>query len=82
MNNHKTAIAFGAVIRELRLKRKLTQEQLSFECGVARAYISQLELGNQLPSLETMLMLSRGLKIPFGHLAAFVDEKLKDIPDR
>src|SRR5260363_338216 len=60
---HKTAIAFGHVLRELRLKRKLTQEQLSFKCGVARAYISQLELGNQLPSLDTMLALSRGLEV-------------------
>ncbi len=81
MKNRKTAIAFGAVLRELRLKRKLSQEKLAFECDVARAYISQLELGYQLPSLETMLALSRGLKIPFGYLALLVDERLKEIPD-
>ncbi|CCD29596.1 hypothetical protein CAGGBEG34_270002 [Candidatus Glomeribacter gigasporarum BEG34] len=76
---HKTAIAFGHVLRELRLKRKLTQEQLSFKCGVARAYISQLELGNQLPSLDTMLALSRGLEVPIGYLTVLLDEKLKEI---
>jgi transcriptional regulator with XRE-family HTH domain len=82
LKNYKTATAFGSVLRGLRLKRKLTQEKLAFECGVARAYISQLELGRQLPSLDTMLALSRGLKIPIGYLAVLVDEKLKEIPDK
>ncbi len=67
LKSRKTAIVFGDILRELRLKRKLTQERLSFECGVARAYISELELGHQLPSLDTMLALSRGLKIPMGY---------------
>nr|WP_238985020.1 helix-turn-helix transcriptional regulator [Candidatus Glomeribacter gigasporarum] len=81
MNTRKLAIAFGSVLRELRLRRKLTQEKLASECGLDRSYISLLELGRQLPSLKTMLALSHGLRISLTHLASWVEEKLKEISD-
>ena len=84
LNSHKAeiAIAFGIVLRELRRKRTLSQEALAFKCGLARNYIALMEAGSRLPSLETMLTISKELQIPFGYLAAWVDEKLKEIQNQ
>ena len=52
------AIAFGKVIRELRVNAGLTQEQLGFEAELRRTFVSLLELGQQQPSLMTIFKLS------------------------
>ena len=54
---------FGAVLRKKRLGRKMTQELLSNEFGLSRAYISELEMGHKDPSLYTIFRLSSALKI-------------------
>lgn len=70
------AEAFGIVLRELRVKKRLTQEGLSFEAGVQRTYVSILELGQQQPSLTTILKLAPALGIPAGELVTLIEQKL------
>lgn len=53
--------AFGRVLRSLRQEAGLTQEQLGFEADLRRTYISLLELGQQQPSLITILKLATAL---------------------
>ena len=57
------AIAFGKVIRELRLDAGLTQEQLGLEAGLRRTFVSLLELGQQLPSLATLFKIAHALGV-------------------
>ena len=54
---------FGVVLRRKRLSNKLTQEALSIESGLSRAYISELEMGHKDPSLFTIFKLATALKI-------------------
>ncbi|CAM8458283.1 couple_hipB, transcriptional regulator, y4mF family [Candidatus Methylopumilus universalis] len=54
---------FGTVLRKKRLTKKLTQEALSIESSLSRAYISELEMGHKDPSLFTMFKLATALKI-------------------
>ncbi len=61
-------IAFGRVLRRLREAAGLTQEQLGFEADLRRTYISILELGQQQPSLATILKLAKALKYPAGRM--------------
>jgi transcriptional regulator with XRE-family HTH domain len=56
-----TEEAFGVVLRKLRQERKLSQEELAFESGLNRQFVSLLELGQRFPSLETLYKLSAGL---------------------
>ena len=56
------------VLRSLRKEAGLTQEQLGFEANLRRTYISTLELGEQLPSLETVLKIATALQISPGSL--------------
>ena len=54
--------AFGLTLQELRKARKMSQEQLGFESGYHRTYISQLERGQKSPSLKTIYQLAAALK--------------------
>ena len=55
--------AFGQVLQRLRLERGQSQEQLGFESGYHRTYISLLERGRKSPSLATVFRLARVLKV-------------------
>jgi transcriptional regulator with XRE-family HTH domain len=56
-------VAFGRVIRELRLKAGLSQEALSFVCGRHRTYVSLIERGRNAPSVTTLWMLAEALQV-------------------
>jgi transcriptional regulator with XRE-family HTH domain len=55
--------AFGQVLRSIRQGRGLSQEELGFDSGYHRTYISLLERGINSPSLATILKLSSVLQI-------------------
>ena len=65
--------AFGAVLREVRKKRGLSQEALGFESGYHRTYVSLLERGLKSPSLQTIFDLARALDIRPSELLARVE---------
>lgn len=56
-------VAFGQVIKQLRTERGFSQEKISFESGLDRSFISQLECGIKQPSLVTIFQLARALQI-------------------
>ena len=72
----EAAIAFGRVLRKLRMKAELTQEQLGFEADIRRTYVSILELGQQQPSLSTSIKLAHDLKISTAEMMAMVELEL------
>jgi transcriptional regulator with XRE-family HTH domain len=71
------AVAFGVVLRRLRIDAGLTQEQLGFEAELRRTYVSVLELGQQQPSLRTIFKLADALKTPPSKLLRQVEDELK-----
>jgi len=54
---------FGHVLRQFRRERGLSQEELAFESGYHRTYISLLERGKKSPSLKTIFQLAKALNI-------------------
>ena len=69
----EAAVAFGLTLRKLRKEAGLTQEQLGFEAGLRRTYISILELGQQQPTLTTILKLAKPLRRSAGEIVALVE---------
>lgn len=67
------AQAFGKVLREMRIEAGLTQEQLGFEAGVCRTFVSILELGEQQPTLTTITKLASALAVKPSALVARVE---------
>jgi len=47
--------AFGIALKKIRLKKKLTQEELSLQADLARAYVSELEFGKKKLRLKQFL---------------------------
>ncbi len=72
------AIAFGKTLRRLRKQAGLTQEQLAFEAEMQRVYISILELGQQQPSLNTIIKLAKGLNCTASEIIALTEELLNN----
>jgi transcriptional regulator with XRE-family HTH domain len=56
--------AFGKRVREIRLKRKLSQEKLAELADLHRNYVGVLERGRQTPSLMIIIKLARALDVP------------------
>jgi DNA-binding XRE family transcriptional regulator len=54
---------FGARLRELRQKAKLTQEALALNSGLDRSYVGQVERGERNVSLENIARLADALDI-------------------
>jgi transcriptional regulator with XRE-family HTH domain len=59
---------FGRRLRQLRLAREWTQEQLAEAAGITSTYTSDLERGEKVPSLSILLRLARAFDMPVAEL--------------
>jgi DNA-binding XRE family transcriptional regulator len=63
-NPEAARIAFGLRLRQLRLKRGLSQDNLAERTDVHSTAIARFERGAREPRLTTILRLARGLEVP------------------
>jgi transcriptional regulator with XRE-family HTH domain len=56
--------AFGELLRHWRVRRRLSQLDLSGEAGISSRHLSFIETGRAQPSREMVLLLSRALDVP------------------
>lgn len=66
---------FAKVVKDLRLAKGFSQEELAFRADVDRTYISRLERGLKQPSIMTLFKLAKGLDIP----ASQIIEKIESV---
>ncbi len=66
--NKDVHILFGLRIKELRLKAHISQEELSFRCGLSKNYISDVERGTRNISLKAISKLAYGLHVEIKDL--------------
>lgn len=59
---------FGKRVRELRLEREWSQDDLAFELDVDRSYISGLERGTRNPTLKTIARIAKILGVTVSEL--------------
>ena len=69
--NKDVHILFGLRIKELRLKAHVSQEELSFRCGLSKNYISEVERGTRNISLKAISKLAYGLHVEIKDLFTF-----------
>lgn len=53
----------GQNLRKIREGKRITQEQLALNAGLNRAYIGYIERGERNPSTDTLVKISRALKV-------------------
>ena len=61
-------VKFGEKIREERLKRNLSQEELAARAGVHRTYIGMIERAEKNITLENIEKLAKALGVPIEEL--------------
>jgi predicted transcriptional regulator len=70
--------AFAYVLRKLRKAKGFSQEELAYQSGLDRTYISLLERGLRQPSLSSILQLADPLGVSSSEMIAQVEEKLNE----
>jgi XRE family transcriptional regulator, regulator of sulfur utilization len=63
----------GARIRELRSKRKWSQEQLAEACRLHWTYVGQVERGERNLTLQSIEALAKGLDMRISDLFKAID---------
>ena len=68
---------FGEILRQIRGERGLSQEDLGFESGYHRTYISLLERGQKNPSLKVLFRLSEVLEVKPSDIIRQIENRMK-----
>jgi len=66
---------FGDRIRELRLAKSYSQEELAFKAGVHRTYLGSIERGERNPSLKNIASIAKALNVDLAELFSFGKHK-------
>ena len=68
------ALLLGQRVREVRTRRKLTQQALAEAAGIPQTHVSAIELGQMSPSVITLVRLAIALDCKVTKLVAILDE--------
>lgn len=72
---NRDAELFGALVRQLRTARGLTQEALAERTELSVSYIGFIERGENVPTLTIVLNLADALKVDAADLVREVSRK-------
>ncbi len=64
------SIYFGHIVKRLREERGLSQEGLAYQADLNRSYVGEVERGTVMPSLGTVLKISKALNLSASSLLA------------
>lgn len=62
---------FGQRLREVRMSKNISQEQLAFKCGLEYSQINRIELGKVNTSISHVALLANNLGIEPSELFDF-----------
>lgn len=68
-------VLLGQRVRELRTKRRLTQQALAETAGIPQTHVSAIELGLMQPNLGTLLRLALALECKVSALVSVFDRE-------
>src|SRR5471030_2265850 len=71
-------IQVASAVRDLRHVRNLSQRQLAARMGVPRTYISKIENGKAMPTLNSLDRLARALKVDISTLLRDANTRHRD----
>jgi transcriptional regulator with XRE-family HTH domain len=72
---------FGERLREVRLAKGLTQNELAERCGTSIAAISHIERGTKVPTLTTLVRLADALQCKVTKLVEVLDREPRGADD-
>ncbi len=66
---------FGALVRQLRVEKGMSQERLAELCGLHRNYIGAIERAERTPSIVTAEKLAKALDTTLSNLFLVLEQK-------
>jgi transcriptional regulator with XRE-family HTH domain len=70
----------GRTVKELRIRRGLSQELLGIRAGLHRNYVGAIERGEINPTFKVLMKLSRGLDFELSEIMLLWEERSSDPP--
>ena len=64
------------IIKDLRIKNKLTQEQMAFEINISTSYLGMIERGDRNLSLKNIYEIAKLFKMTPAKLLNLVEENI------
>jgi transcriptional regulator with XRE-family HTH domain len=77
MRVEQISTIFGQVLREQRIARELSQEELALAADVDRTFVSQMERGIRQPTITTLMKLAGALGIQPSTLVVRMEKLLR-----
>lgn len=68
---------FGKKVRELRLAKGLSQEELAYRADVHRTYLGGIERGKRNPALKNISAIAEALGVSLSELFTFKESKAR-----
>lgn len=68
LSNPKALKEFGKRVKQLRLEKGISQEQLADDAGIERSYMGAIERGERNPSLDKVTSIAFALKVKSADL--------------
>ena len=60
----------GETIRSFRLQKGMSQGDIEKRTGLLRCYLSRVENGHTIPSLDTLAKIATAMEVPLGNFFA------------
>ena len=77
----QTQELLGAVIVDFRKKADLSQEDLAYESGVDRSFMSKIETGKTAVSLLTLMRLAKTLGVKTSDFIIELEKRMSEIAE-
>lgn len=68
----------GVTIRGFRLQKGMSQGDIEKRTGLLRCYLSRVENGHTVPSIETLQKIAAALDLPLSQM--FDDQPVREVP--
>lgn len=75
-------LTFAKVLKSMRIRRKMSQEELAFRSDLDRTYISMLERGIHQPTISTLFALAKALNIKPSDMIKLVEIEFDKVDDQ
>ncbi len=67
---HQTRMNIGETIRNFRLQKGMSQGDIEKRTGLLRCYLSRVENGHTIPSLDTLAKIATAMELPLANFFA------------
>ena len=73
------SMKIGLTIRTYRLKRGMSQGDIEKRTGLLRCYLSRVENGHTVPSLETLQKIASAMELPLSEFFAGEEKPVTEV---